>query len=181
MALAISWEEAQQARLRRARAAPQWVRSVHALLNGNAPAGGSFRSLQGRGAMCQVRPPAQPVFAWQTRVRATALAISWNEAQHARLHHCQTHASRGAVVVVGSCATEGHRTGEASHSVQDRAVTCLLRPLTHSRLSRDKRAGAPPLRWLSLGMRRDTRACNACAPRRDGCGRSKRYRRPLHE
>ena len=70
---------------------------------------------------------------------------------------------------------------EASYSLQGRAATCRLRPPTHSRLSRDTRAGAPPLRWLSLGMRRSTRARDARAPRRDGCGRSMRNERPLHQ
>ena len=65
--------------------------------------------------------------------------------------------------------------------MQDRSATCLLRPPAHSRLSRDKRAGAPPLRWLSLGMRVRTRACDACAPRCDGFDRSVRYGRPLHQ
>ena len=73
------------------------------------------------------------------------------------------------------------RQREAYYSVQDRAATCLLRPPTHIRLSRDKRAGAPPLRWLSLGMRRSTGSCDARAPRRDGCGRSIHHRRPLHQ
>ena len=71
--------------------------------------------------------------------------------------------------------------GKASHSVQDRAATCLLRPPTHSRLSRNKHAGAPPLRWLSFGMRRSSRAFDAHAPRRDGCGRPVFDERPLHQ
>ena len=37
-ALALSWEEAQHARLRRARAAPRWLHSVHALWKATAPA-----------------------------------------------------------------------------------------------------------------------------------------------
>ena len=50
-----------------------------------APSRGLSQSLPGRGAMCQVWPPEQLAFAWQTRGCATALTISWEEAQHARL------------------------------------------------------------------------------------------------
>ena len=87
--LAVSREEAQHARLRRACGAPHWFRSLCVSRKVTALAGGLFHSLQGRGAMCQVRSPAQPAFAWQMRGRATALAISWIEPQHARLRRAR--------------------------------------------------------------------------------------------
>ena len=100
-ALAISWEEPHYARLRPARAAPQWVRSVHA----------------------HEKPPHQR--------RGSPI-------------RCST---------VVRCARYGH---------------------PHSWLSRGKRT-VVPLRLLSLGRRRTTRACGARAPRRNGVVRSTRY------
>ena len=56
---------------------------------------------------------AQPAFAWRSRKSATALAVSREEARHARLRR----ACRAAPVVVTSRTIQGHCTGERPLSI----------------------------------------------------------------
>ena len=66
--------------------------------------------------------------------------------------------------------------------MQDRAPTCQLQPPTSSRLSCFRVAHASaPLRWLSVWVKRSTRACDARAPCRADCNRSIPYARVLHQ
>ena len=69
---------------------------------------------------------------------------------------------------------------EASPICCNTVMRCARCGLPHSRLSRGKRAGVP-LILLSLGRRRTTRACDARAPRRNGCGRSIRHQKQPHQ
>ena len=85
-ALAVSGEEAQHARLPHARAAPRWLWSLHTLRKGTARARGRPSSVEGRAPTCQPwRSLREPACACNALVRATALPLSWEEAQHARL------------------------------------------------------------------------------------------------
>ena len=54
---ALSREEAQHARMRRARAAPRWLEFVPALWKPTAPRRRPFLSVHGRAPTCQPRPP----------------------------------------------------------------------------------------------------------------------------
>ena len=82
-ALAFSGMEAQHARLLRARAAPHWRQSFLAPWKGTAQAITRPSSLQGRAPTCQPWPALRGVAcACSTLVRHTALALSWEEAQH---------------------------------------------------------------------------------------------------
>ena len=56
-ALSLSEEEAQHARLRRARAPPRWLESDHTLQKHTVPAGRPSSSMHGRAPSCQPRPP----------------------------------------------------------------------------------------------------------------------------
>ena len=80
--LSVSREEAQHARFLRARAVPRWLRSVHALSKGTVPARGLSYSVRGRGVTCQLRLPIISQLLRGTHERATALAVSREEAQH---------------------------------------------------------------------------------------------------
>ena len=69
----------------RARAVPRWLWSVYNSQKGAAPARGASPSVQDRGATCQLRPLARSGLLCGTRGRATALAVSREEAQHSSL------------------------------------------------------------------------------------------------
>ena len=119
--------------------------------------------------------------AWRTRERATALALFREEA-HARLPRVRAvlHA-RAVPVWAWPLHAPYNFTAPArglSPSVQDPA-TCQPRPPTHSRVLRGAHASAP-LRSLSLGRRRTTRACDARAPYRACCSQSVPYTKAQH-
>ena len=89
-ALALSGDEAQHVRFRRARAAPRWRHSVHALWKGTARAR-SRRSFGARPVLPRASP-APHCARWLARVarlRATALALSGDEAQHVRFRRAR--------------------------------------------------------------------------------------------
>ena len=91
-ALALSREEAQHARLRRARAPPRWLESAHALWKPTAPAGRPSPSVHGRAPTCQPRAPHEQLTCVRAQVRTApprALALSREEAQHARLRRAR--------------------------------------------------------------------------------------------
>ena len=68
-----------------ARAVPRCSWSVHALSKGIATARGLSLSARGRGATYQLRPPRTSRCSRGRRERATTLAVSREEAQHASL------------------------------------------------------------------------------------------------
>ena len=84
-ALAVSREEAQHTSLLRARAVPRLLSSVYAVQTGTVQESGLSHSACCRGATHQLRPPIISRLSHGTRERATALAVSWEEAQHASL------------------------------------------------------------------------------------------------
>ena len=84
-ALSVSREEAQPASLLRARSVPQRSWSNYALEKDTTPARGLSPSVRGRGVMCQPWTLRIGRLTRGTRERATALAVSWEEAQHASL------------------------------------------------------------------------------------------------
>ena len=85
-ALTVSREKAQYASLLCARAVPRCSWSVHPLGKGIiTPAGGFSLSTRGRGATHQLRPPRTSRCSRGRRERATALAVSREEAQHASM------------------------------------------------------------------------------------------------
>ena len=168
-ALAVSREEAQRARLPSARAA--LVCSVHTPYKATAPARGLFSSVQGRGAMCQLRPPVlRSRISRGARGCTTAFAVSREEAQHVQWLRTRD-VPRGLWLL--------HTPARGlSSSVRDRGTTCQLRSPLCAASFRMARAGAP---LHSLSVRRSTRAFRERAPRRAGCGRSINYKRPLHQ
>ena len=87
---AISQEEAQHASLLCARAVPRLLLSVHALCKSTAPASRLFHWARGRGATCQLRPPIISHLSRGMRKRATAVAVSHEEAQHASFLRTRT-------------------------------------------------------------------------------------------
>ena len=88
-ALAVSGVEAKHASMARARAMLCWLWSVLTLHKATASARSLSPSVQGRGATCRLRPPAQPAFASHVCERATALAVYGEEAQHASLRRAR--------------------------------------------------------------------------------------------
>ena len=120
----------------------------------------------------------QQTFSWRTRERATALAVSPDEAEHARLR-----CARAVPRWLYSLCTRRKGTAPArglSPSAQDRGATCQLQLPPHRRLSRGAHANAP-LRSPSLETRRSTHTCDARALRRAGCIRFTRDSRALHQ
>ena len=100
-------------------------------------------STQDRAPTCQLWPLTSSRLSRDARRRATALAICGEEAQHAR-----SRLSRA--VPRGLWSADVLQKGTVpvrslSRSVQDRAPTCQLRPLTSSRLSRGARKCAAAL------------------------------------
>ena len=84
-ALAVSREEAQHSSLQRTRAVPRWLWPYHVLGKVIAPVRGHSHLVRGRGVTCQLQPPRISRLSRGTRERATALAVSRDEAQHASL------------------------------------------------------------------------------------------------
>ena len=130
-ARALSREEAQHARLRRARAAPRWLESVHALWKPTAPARRPSPSVHGRAPTCQPRPPTSSLLAHvRKKKRHCARSLSREEAQHARLRR-----ARAAPRWLESVHALWKPTAPArrpSPSVHGRAPTCQPRPPTSS-------------------------------------------------
>ena len=107
-ALAVCGEDAQYARLRRPRAVPRWLWSVHALRKGTEPA----RSLS---TSVQDRAPDVPAVAFneQPASRRTqaryCVGCLWGGGAARTL---TTRARRAALVVIGPCPTKGYCTGK---------------------------------------------------------------------
>ena len=89
-ALALSGDEAQHVRFRRARAAPSRRHSVHTLWKGTARARGR-RSFGARPVLPRASPASHSArwLARVARLRATALALSGDEAQHVRFRRAR--------------------------------------------------------------------------------------------
>ena len=107
-ALPLSGEDAQHGRSPRARAATRRRRSLHAAWKGTPRARGRPSSVQGRAPTCQPWRPLLSRLARVARLRATALALSGEEAQRARLPRARS----AMLAVVASCPMKGHCTSE---------------------------------------------------------------------
>ena len=135
--------------------------------------------MQGHASTCLLRPPTHNRLSRDKR--AGALPLRWLS-----LGRRRSTRARDAHAVRCAGFDRPMRPGKPLHqqeasSIRCKAVVrCVRCGLPHIRLSRDKRTGTP-LRWLSLGRRRSTRACDARAPHRNGCGRSTRYRMTMHQ
>ena len=134
--------------------------------------------MQGHAAACPLRPLTHSRGSRDKRAGAPALRwLSLGRRRSTRARKAR------AVRFAGSdwpCVSEIHCTSKRPPIRCKAVVRCARCGLPHSRLSRNKRTGAP-LRWLSLGRRRSTRACDARALRRNGCGRSTCYQMSMHQ
>ena len=100
---------------------------------------------------------------------ASALAVSGMEAQHSSL--LRVRAVLRSIWPVFTLSNGAATARCFSLPAQNRGAMCQLRPLIPSQ-RRVARAAKARRRSLSLGRRRSTRACFACAWYRDGYGRS---------
>ena len=153
-ARALSREEAQHARLRRARAAPRWLESAFTLWKPTAPAGRPSPSVHGRDSACEPRPPNEQLTCVRAQVRTaqTARALSLTGGSAARA--LATCARRAALVGVGPYAIKAYCTSGT-------AVSFGARLCSHVRAACSKRAA-------------DLRACGSqnCANRARTCSLS---------
>ena len=97
LSLTLSQEEAQHARLRRARAAPRWLESVHTPWKPTAPAGRPSPSVHGRAPTCQPRPPNEKLTCVRAKVKQRkprALSLSLRTKRSTRA--CDVRAPRRA-------------------------------------------------------------------------------------
>ena len=168
---AVSREEALRASLLRARQAALVVVGPRTS-QGHCIAERPFSV--GARPWCDVPPAAsenQPAFACLrgTRERATALTVSREKALHASLLRARAVPRCWWLVnVLGKATT---LASGLSPSARGRGATCQLQPPRISRLSRvHMTRTSAPLRLLSLGRRRCTRACCACTQCRAGRG-----------
>ena len=134
---------------------------------GTASARGLSPSARGRGATCQLRPPT-PSRLSRVHARARHCARCLSGGGAAR--ELAARARRAALVVVGLCLERRLHRREASllrRAAVVRRASCGLQEPAGFRVA----YASAPLRSLSLGRRRSTRACCARAPCRAGCGR----------
>ena len=183
-ALALSREEAQHARLRRARAPPRWLQSAHTLWKPTAPAGRPSRSVRGRASACEPRAPNEQLTCVRAQVRSapTVRALSLSGGSAARA--LATCARPAALVGVGSYPM-------IAYCASGTAVSLGARPCSDVRAASSKRAAdlracasqncANCARSLSLRKKRSTRACDVRTPRRAGWSRATPYESPLHQ
>ena len=165
----------------RARAAPSWRHSVHALWKGTARARGR-RSFGARPVLPRASP-APHCARWLARVarlRATALALSGDEAQHVRFRRARAPRQAGD--------TRSMHYGRALHE-REAAVPSAPGPCSHVPalpshcarwLARVARLRATALA-LSGDEAQHVRFRRARAPRQAGDTRLMHYGRALHE
>ena len=116
-ARSLSRQEAQHAHLRRVRAAPRWLESIHALWKPTVPVRRPSPSEHSRAPMCQPRPPtSRRRSSVRTCKRATVRSLSGEGAPRA-LAAC---ARRAALVGVGSCPMDIHCASATAHSLDAR-------------------------------------------------------------
>ena len=128
----------------RARAVPRWLWLAHGLYKGTAPERGLSLSARGRGATCQPWQPTRSRLWRGTRARATEVAASREEAQHARV----LGARRVALVVVGPRSFKAHWAGD--------------RPLSFGTCPQCNVIGAASNAQPALAWRAHARQCAGC-------------------
>ena len=164
---ALSGEEAQLARLRRAHAAPRWLESAHILLKATAPAGRPSPSVHGRASTCQPRPQNEKLTCVRAQVkqrnRVRSLSLSGGSAARA----LATCARPAALVGVGPYPMEARC--DSGTAVSLNARTCLDVPVAASKREAYLRACAsqkvPTARAHSLSAGSAARALATCARR----------------
>ena len=133
-------------------------------------------SVQYRGATCQLRPSTNSRLRLEsacTRHCAASLSGGGDAGE------TTARARRTPLIELGLRTAEGHCTGRRPLSFLARPwcdmPTCGLQSTVAFRMARAR----APLRCLSLGRRRGTRACRARAPQGAGCGWLAYHRRTL--
>ena len=128
---------------------------------------------------CDVRAVtsnAQPAFAWHANERHCAGCLSGG----GETRELAARARRAALAVIGPThygrALHRRKASLLRCKTVVRRASCDLQRAAGIRVARAQ----APLRWLSLGRWRNTRACRARAPCRAGCDRSTHYERALH-
>ena len=154
LSLSFSREEAQHARLRRARDPPCWLESAHTLWKSTAPAGRPSPSVYGRAPTCQPQPPNEQITCVRAQVKQRqprALSLSEEEAQHAVLPTC---ARAAALDEVGLYSIE-------AQCASGKAVSLGARPCSDVSAAASKREAylrtcasqtAPTARAISLSQ-----------------------------
>ena len=164
-ALALCGEEVQHARLPHVHTAPRALKVPLGLQKATAIATGHSCSVQGRGTTRRPWAPCGRLVHVRKRA-ATALALCGEEAQHARLP-----CSRAAPHLMNSSSDSRrspHKRRVLFRSVEDSGVTRRSWPRARPGCLRVCAHTSAPLRSLSVGRRRSTRACGARAPCRMG-------------
>ena len=183
-ALALSREEAQHARLRRARAALRWLQSAHTLWKPTAPAGRPSPSVHGRALASEPQTPNEQLICVCAQVRTAQIACALSLSGGSEAHALATCARPAALVAVGLYPTDAYCTSGT-------AVSLGARPCFGVRAACSKRAAdlracasqncANRARSFFLGRKRITRACDVRAPRRAGWSRTIPYESLLHQ
>ena len=168
-AFAFSREEAQHASFLRARAVPRRLWSAGTLGQSIAPARGLSLSARGRGATYQLRPPIISRLSCGTRERATALAVSREEAQYACL--LRVRAVPHSLWSDHALDKDTTPTKGLSPSAHGRGTTYQRRPPRISRCSRGTRERATAL-TVSREEAQYASLLRAFAPCRAACGQS---------
>ena len=177
-ALAISGEEAQHTSLLRTRTVPRWLWPRRALCKGTATARGLSLTQRGRGATCQLRAPTHSRLLRRTCAHAHAplhwLSLGSRRSTRACCTRAPCRASCGRCIPY-SRALHRREAFLLQRAALVRRASCGLPHTTDFRVA----LARAPLRWLSLGSRRRTRACCTCVPCRAGCGQPMSYARAL--
>ena len=107
-ALALSREEAQHARLRRARAPPRWLESAHTPWTPTAPAGRPPPLVHGRASACKPRAPHKQLTCERAQVRTAPTARARSLSGGGAARALATCARPAALVGVGRCSMKAH-------------------------------------------------------------------------
>ena len=133
-ALALSWDEAQHARLRRARAPLRWLESVHTLQTHTAPAKRPSRSVHVRVPTCQPRPPTSSLLAHVRKENsATARALSLSRGSTAPA--LAARARRAALVGLGPCPIKTDCASETALSLGARPCSDMPAAASNEQLT----------------------------------------------
>ena len=183
-ALALSREEAQHARLRRARAPPRWLESAYIPWKPTALAGRPPPSVHGRASACKPRAPHEQLTCERAQVRTAPTARARSLSGGGAARALATCARPAALVGVSFYPMEAYCAGGTATPLGARP--CSGVQAACSTRAADLRACASPncanrACSLSLGRRRSTRACDVHAPLHAGWSRSIPYESLLRQ
>ena len=168
-ACSLSRKEARHARLRCARAAPRWLASFFALWKPTTAAIQFSPSVHGRAPTCQSRPPTS---SRRPRVRTHHRTITPTLSGGGAPRTLAMRARGAALVGVGPAVTEASYSSETSLSFGARPCSDVPAAASNEQPALACAHTPTHLRTYSLGRRRTTRACDACARRRADWTRS---------